>query len=346
LAAGVPLSGTTELYGHTISWALSGASAPPADLAADYDGVVSPGTRVTFSGSASFTIGEGYATNLNQSASLSGAATGASFSQRVGGGTYTLPYSLSATAPTAPTSAEPGEVVSTITARVSSRNCNDWGVCGGPSTTVTVAVVKADPTPAPKTMVAAAWKCVKKYMNESKGTRIGRWTNRGSEAIFRNALNSVQIEVNPAALRGSANAQYLDGVITLRQDPRTVSRKQCATFGAMLYEELFHSIEDQHGDITGWQSEERAERRVNFVLEVNEASIYLEKLEKVAKARGPAWKIKKLWSLYARAVNTAIAKAKAAGYNPSITELRDWFGWENNPQTLTKKYSRWLRKIY
>jgi len=137
--ASTPLSGTLTDGGHTISWSLSGAQAPPAELAS-YDGVVPAGGKVTFSGSAAFSIGKGYVTNLSQSGSLSG-TDGASFSERVGEGTYALPFSLATTAPKATDANKIGDVIGYISASVSSRNCNDWGVCGGPSARLSLAVV-------------------------------------------------------------------------------------------------------------------------------------------------------------------------------------------------------------
>ncbi|MCU0277706.1 MAG: hypothetical protein MUE31_02315 [Candidatus Nanopelagicales bacterium] len=138
--AGTPLSGTQEAGGHTISWSLSGASAAPAELAGSYDGVIAAGATVTFSGSATFTLGQGYVTNLSQSASLSGADS-ASFSDRVGGGSYTLPYSLSIRAPKATDTDKIGDVIGYVSASVSSRNCNDYGVCDGPSASLSLAVL-------------------------------------------------------------------------------------------------------------------------------------------------------------------------------------------------------------
>lgn len=149
--AGTALSGTLESGGHTLSWSLSGASAAPAELADSYDGVVPAGATVTFSGSASFTIGKGYVTNLSQSASLSG-VDGPSFSERVGEGTYTLPYSLSMRAPKATEEDKVGDVIGYISASASSRNCNDYGVCGGPSVGLSLAVVATSSDTEPPTI--------------------------------------------------------------------------------------------------------------------------------------------------------------------------------------------------
>lgn len=96
--------------------------------------------KVTFSGSAAFSIGKGYVTNLSQSGLLSG-TDGASFYERVGEGTYTLPFSLATTAPKAADANKIGDVIGYISASVSSRNCNDWGLCGGPSARLSLAVV-------------------------------------------------------------------------------------------------------------------------------------------------------------------------------------------------------------
>jgi hypothetical protein len=154
-AAGPGLSGSQEYGGNTVTWATAGASAATGALAESYDGVVAPGAAVTFSGSMSFVIGAGAVTNLSQSASLSGAATSVSFSQRVGEGTYTTPFNLSAKAPSVPKgqSVTTGQVIGSITAYAESRNCNDSGVCGGPQISLDIAVVvgasSATPTPPP-----------------------------------------------------------------------------------------------------------------------------------------------------------------------------------------------------
>lgn len=141
--SGTALSGSIDADGHKLTWALTGAGAAPPALAESYDGVVSPGAQISFTGSMAFTIGQGYVTNLSQSASLSGASGGASFSDRVGGGTFTTPFSLTATAykPAAGSTPEPGSVIGYVSASASSRNCNDWGVCGGPSVSLSLAVV-------------------------------------------------------------------------------------------------------------------------------------------------------------------------------------------------------------
>lgn len=149
--SGDPLSGTLQDGGHTLTWSLSGATAAPPELADSYDGVVKAGTTVTFSGSATYSIGKGYVTNLSQSAWLTG-TDGASFSQRVGEGTYNLPYSLTAVAPKASEGAKIGDVIGYLSASSSSRNCNDWGVCGGPRVSLSLAVVASSSDTQPPTI--------------------------------------------------------------------------------------------------------------------------------------------------------------------------------------------------
>ncbi len=64
-------------------------------------------------------------------------------------GTYTLPFNLIVKAPKATADVPKGTVIGTVTASASTRNCNDSGVCGGTSVTVTLAVVSGglDTTP-------------------------------------------------------------------------------------------------------------------------------------------------------------------------------------------------------
>lgn len=142
-AEGPGLSGSQEYGGNTVTWATGGVSPATGELAASYDGVVAPGGTVTFAGSMSFSIGAGAVTNLSQSASLTGASTTVSFSQRVGEGTYTTPYSLSVKAPAVPKgqAVAKGQVVGSLTAYAASRNCNDYGVCGGPQISLDIAIV-------------------------------------------------------------------------------------------------------------------------------------------------------------------------------------------------------------
>lgn len=139
------LSGSVSVDGHTLSWAAGGVSPASTALAGQYDGVVSPGGTVTWSGSAAFTIGAGYVTNLSQYGRLSGgtATQEATFAQRVGGGTYTLPFNLSTKVPTpaAESTARPGDVIGSLSASTASSNCNDYNVCAGPAVRLTFAIV-------------------------------------------------------------------------------------------------------------------------------------------------------------------------------------------------------------
>lgn len=143
------LSGSTTFEGHTLTWSTGGVSAVPAnrpDLAESYDGIVAGGATITFSGSMAYSIGEGYVTNLAQSAAMSGAANSppsVTYSGRVGGTTISTPFALSGRAPwTKDLTAQPNGVAASLVLSASSRNCNDWGVCGGPTVELVIAVMK------------------------------------------------------------------------------------------------------------------------------------------------------------------------------------------------------------
>lgn len=152
------LSGTKTVERHTLTWSTSGASAVPAsgELAANYDGVVSPGATVTFSGSLVFVLGEGAVTNLSQSAWMSGGSDSpsVSFSERVYGGTYTLPYNLSVTAPKPKGDVAKGTVTGSVTASARASNCNDSGVCARVSVELRLAVVSGGLDTTPPTISA------------------------------------------------------------------------------------------------------------------------------------------------------------------------------------------------
>lgn len=330
-----PLAGSVDYAGHRMSWSVTGASAAPADLADRYDGVVQAGTSVTFSGSMSFSLGPRSVTNLSQSADLTG-SKGVTFSQRVGEGTYTLPYSLQAIATGSGTTG----VIGSMTATVSSRNCNDWGLCGGPTVTIDLAVIKGPLTPqkGQKQMIAAAYRCLADYLQSANGHRFSKWTSRGSKDLYRATLVGLVVDVNPGALRGTANAQYLDGVITVRKDPRTLSAGDCAEFGKTMWEEVSHAIEDIHGDIGLTDSEDRKEARVDYMLEMDETANILIGLEQQARRGASVDKLRRIWKLYAKNVRAAHNKAVRRGYVPDVKQLHDWFGWDMSPVQIKRKY--------
>ena len=150
-SAGGSVSDTVKYGGHTLSYTVTGVTTGPGDTPAHRAGTVT-GATVAVSGSASFTIDESGVTNLSMSASLSvtgGESMSASWppkgvNGRVTGQTVNFPFSLQVTIPPAPSPDAdqlPGEAPSpgsspepyaTVSFDVSSKNCNDDGVCGGP----------------------------------------------------------------------------------------------------------------------------------------------------------------------------------------------------------------------
>jgi hypothetical protein len=149
-AAPPPLSGTVSLYGHTITYSTTGVSAVPAGHPewAGYAGVVPVGGKVTLSGSIDY-VAAGGLTYLTMWASLNGQGgpmpPEKEVSKKVAAttGTYTLPFSFS----------EPVTASSeAVAAGMSSRNCNDSMVCGGPEVLMYVKVVpKGTALPKPST---------------------------------------------------------------------------------------------------------------------------------------------------------------------------------------------------
>lgn len=150
-AAAGGVSDTLNYGGHKLTYTVTGVTAGPDDTPAHRAGTVT-GNTVTVSGSASFTIDKSGVTNLVMSASLSvtgGASKSASWPPsgvdgRISGQTVNFPFSLEVTIPPAPSpevgefptaAPSPGaspEPYATVSFSVSSKNCNDDGVCGGP----------------------------------------------------------------------------------------------------------------------------------------------------------------------------------------------------------------------
>lgn len=151
-AHAAPVTETIEANGHKITYTITGVETDSDDKPGRRSGKVTA-KSVTLTGEATFAIGEGYVTNLSMNASLSaggGESDSASWppagtSGRVGGTTVTFPFTLTIPIPVAPpektdTVPMPGQTptpgstpYTSVSFRVSSTNCNDWGVCGGAS---------------------------------------------------------------------------------------------------------------------------------------------------------------------------------------------------------------------
>lgn len=133
---GTSLSGTLVSGGHTLTYAVGGA-ATASDAYEGYDAVVKAGGTVTLVGAMTYSI-DGGATLLSQSASLTGTDGVTGYSgDYVTDGTYTTPFTLATKAP----KVDGKGVVRSIYASVRSRNCNYWGVCGGPTVSVSIGVL-------------------------------------------------------------------------------------------------------------------------------------------------------------------------------------------------------------
>ena len=151
-AATHSLSGTESAAGHTITWSIGGVSPVPADradlLAYPYDGVIYRGDTVTMAGSAAFTLGAGLVTNLDMTASMGwmmDAKDKVTLRKVVSAGSYSLPFNFTLKVPRSRSASRPaadGVVLNSIQALVSSRNCNDNGVCDGPEAIMYIALLE------------------------------------------------------------------------------------------------------------------------------------------------------------------------------------------------------------
>jgi len=149
--AGGGISESFEGDGHSVTYSISGVEAGEGDVQYHHKGKVTA-DEVTLSGTATFSIPENATTNLAMSASLSvsgGDSKSDSWppegvSGRITNTTVTFPFSLTvkivepppeSTEPTfagTTTTLEPQPYAS-VSFGVSSRNCNDSNVCGGPT---------------------------------------------------------------------------------------------------------------------------------------------------------------------------------------------------------------------
>ena len=147
--AGGGVSDTIVYGSHTLTYTVTGVTTGPDDTPAHRSGTVT-GATVTVSGSVLYAGG---VTNLSMSAGLSvtgGEPKSASWppqgvSGRLSGQAVNFPFSLQVTIPPAP---GPDAMVEFS---ISSQNCGDSGVCGGPSVDGSFPIVPTTPeeTPTP-----------------------------------------------------------------------------------------------------------------------------------------------------------------------------------------------------
>lgn len=174
-----PLSATVSEGGHTISYLVGGGAIPGTGDWSGYDAVVPGGRNITLVGALSYSLEDGYSTLLTQRATLGEKTVSGYEDEYIGGGTYTTPFNLLVTAP----KIEGKGVVRTLYAKVGSRNCNYYGVCGGPVIDVSIGVLGTGTDLKPPTIEALRVKG-KTRIGERTRTRFAVTDNRKKARVF------------------------------------------------------------------------------------------------------------------------------------------------------------------
>ena len=189
------------------------------------------------------------------------------------------------------------------------------------------------------TVKGAAYGLLKKFMSEYDGTGFSKVVKIGKLATYKTTLNEdVAVRIDPNL---SAVAQYdpQTKTITFSKDPRTVKSSDSMAFGETVWHELTHAIEDAHGDIGALNTEAYAERNVDYMTYVIRIALpNLEKMESKAKGGSKAAKLDPYWDKFIKKLGNASALTSSAGYPPDLETMREWFGFQVDPEQIRAMY--------
>lgn len=188
------------------------------------------------------------------------------------------------------------------------------------------------------TMEASAYGHMKKFMGAYDSAGFSRVVKIGNLTTYRATLTSVELRVNPN-LDSVAEYDPKTKTITFSKDPRTIGSSESLAFGETVWHEITHAIEDAHGDIGYFDSEEYAERNTDYMTHVARVALpLLRKMEKDALAGLSAAKLEVRWRAFVKQVGVASTLPSTKAYPPNYEIMRQWFGFQVNPEQIKKMY--------
>lgn len=193
-------------------------------------------------------------------------------------------------------------------------------------------------TAATPTIKSAAYGCLKQFMGDYDKAGFSKVVKIGNKATYRTTLNGLTVRVDPS-LKSVAKYDPVNKTITFSKDPRKVPKDERLSFGETTWHEITHAIEDEHGDIGVFDSESYAERNVDYMEHVIRTALpVLEQMEKRADKGAKAADLEKLWRLFVKRVAEASAVPSNVAYPPNFQTMREWFGFEVDPEVIKEFY--------
>ena len=186
---------------------------------------------------------------------------------------------------------------------------------------------------------SAAYGLLKKFMSEYDSTGFSKVAKIGNLTTYRTTLNEgVAVKIDPS-LHAVAQYDPQTKTITFSKDPRTVKSSDSVAFGETVWHELTHAIEDAHGDIGAFNSEAYAERNVDYMTYVIRIALpNLERMESKAKRGSKAATLDPYWDKFIKKLGNASALTSSAGYPPDLETMREWFGFQVDPEQIRARY--------
>ena len=202
-----------------------------------------------------------------------------------------------------------------------------------------ISAVASQGVAATTSVQAAAYSHLVKFMSEYNATGFSKVVKIGNLTTYRTTLNEgVSVAIDPSL---SAIAKYdpKTKTITFSKDPRTVDSADSLAFGETVWHELTHAIEDAHGDIGALNSEAYAERNVDYMTNViNVALPNLSRMESHAKGGSKAASLDAYWDKFIKNMGSASKLTSKKGYPPDLETLREWFGFQVDPEQIRAMY--------
>jgi hypothetical protein len=191
---------------------------------------------------------------------------------------------------------------------------------------------------APKAIHVAADKLMRSYMQQYDKDGFAAVVDYGKRAVYKTCLAGLKLRVDPA-LKPLAKYDPKTKILTLSKDPRKVKGSESSAWGRIVWHEVTHALEDQHGDIGFFNSEAYAERNIDYMMYVGRNAVaWLGHMETQAKAGASAEKLRDYWQKYLSDMEYAANLVSATGYPPDLTLMLTWFGFKANADEIKALY--------
>lgn len=193
---------------------------------------------------------------------------------------------------------------------------------------------------------------VNNYINQFENSHFNEAISLGNRTTFSNALDGIDVEHDPDLNSGRDEGDkvealyypsflYLDPVMKFEKDISVPSNYENYGIMQTLWHETIHRLEDINDDFESPNADDKAyqERNVEYMQNVVMAIKYLESLEKKAAAGATDAELEAVWDTMLKRYEEAMNIMSAAKFKPDLDKLKEWTGWDVNPEKVLDHYA-------